>query len=280
MGAATGKGPVRVVPSGVAEMTPHRPPLGRRLAAAVVAIAVVGAALVLVAAGWPDAAEDAATTTTTTVPRSTTTTLAPEVPPVTQLATPVGGEATVYDAPDGAPVGTAGSWYGFPMTMPIVAEQGDWYEIRLPERPNGKTGWVRAADVTLSESTYRIVIRLGERRLIVYQDGFEAFRMPAGLGKASTPTPPGSFFVAINNQPGPHGYGPVVLDTSGHSEAIESFQGLGDAIISIHGPISASSDAQIGTDGTYISNGCVRLHEADQLKLAVIPIGTPVDIVA
>jgi lipoprotein-anchoring transpeptidase ErfK/SrfK len=104
--------------------------------------------------------------------------------------------------------------------------------------------------------------------------------MPAGLGKASTPTPPGSFFVAINSQPGPHGYGPVVLDTSGHSEAIESFQGLGDAIISIHGPISAASDAQIGTTGTYISNGCVRLHEADQIKLAPIPVGTPVDIVA
>lgn len=263
----------------MAELTPPSAPRRRRGLAAVLGIGLLAvAAVALVAARWPES-DEAAPTTTTTVPPSTTTTIPPEVPPVTPLATPIGGEAPVFDAPGGTQVGTAGVWYGFPMTMPIIDEQDGWYLIRLPERPNGKTGWVRAADVQRSETTYRIVIRLGERRLYVYQDGYEAFSMPAGLGKASTPTPVGSFFVAINNQPGPPGYGPVVLDTSGHSEAIQSFHGMGDAIISIHGPISAASDAQIGTDGTYISNGCVRLHEEDQLKLAPIPVGTPVDIV-
>jgi lipoprotein-anchoring transpeptidase ErfK/SrfK len=124
------------------------------------------------------------------------------------------------------------------------------------------------------------VISVSTTTVIVYKGGYEAFRMPAGLGKASTPTPPGNFFVGVIEKPGPHGYGPIVLDLSGHSEAIESWEGSGDAIIALHGPISASSDAQIGTTGTYISNGCVRLHEADQLKLDVIPLGTPVDIVA
>ena len=71
----------------------------------------------------------------------------------------------------------------------------------------------------------------------------------------------------------------MVLDTSGHSEAIKSWEGSGDAITAIHGSISASSDARIGATGTKISNGCIRMHEADQLKLAVIPVGTPVDIV-
>jgi lipoprotein-anchoring transpeptidase ErfK/SrfK len=266
-------------------MTPEQAPRRRRLLTTA-ALGLAMAAVVLVAARWPEADGQvlpelrATTTTTTTLPPSTTTTVVPQVPPVTQLVTAVAGEMTVYDAPGGRPTGTAGYWYGYPMTMPIVEEQAGWYRVRLPERPNGKTGWVQASEVRLSESTYRIVIRVGEKRLVVYKDGFEAFSMPAGLGKASTPTPTGNFFVAIVSQPGPHGYGPVVLDTSGHSEAIQSFQGMGDAIISIHGPISAASDARIGTTGTYISNGCVRLHEEDQLKLAVIPVGTPVDIVA
>jgi lipoprotein-anchoring transpeptidase ErfK/SrfK len=212
---------------------------------------------------------------------ATTTDPAPptEVPRSTPLATP-NGEITTYDAPDGTPIGLAGRWYGYPMTMPIVEEQGDWLRIMVPERPNSSTAWVRRSDVALSSSAFRIVIRLAETRLYVYQDGFELFSAPVGIGKDSTPTAPGSFFVAVIEKPGPHGYGPIVLDTSGHSEAIQSWEGSGDAITAIHGPISAASDAQIGTTGTKISNGCIRMHEADQLKLDVIPLGTPVDIVA
>jgi len=80
--------------------------------------------------------------------------------------------------------------------------------------------------------------------------------------------------------PGPHGYGPLVLDLAAHSEAIQSWEGSGDAIIALHGPISAGSDAQIGDTGTRISNGCIRMHEADQLKFTGVPTGTPVQIVA
>jgi lipoprotein-anchoring transpeptidase ErfK/SrfK len=86
--------------------------------------------------------------------------------------------------------------------------------------------------------------------------------------------------VAVIEAPGPPGYGPIVLDTSGHSEAIQSWEGSGDAVIALHGPISSSSDARIGTTGTFISNGCIRLHSADQQQLFQIPLGTPVDIVA
>ena len=265
--------------------------LGRALAA-LSGVLLIGGAVVLWPRADPETAGSVATTTTTTTittptttttapPPSTTTTVAPPpaVPSSTPLATPR-GEIATYDRPGGQQVGTAGFWYGYPMTMPIVEEQGEWLRIQLPERPNGLTGWVRRADVDTSSSPYRIVIRLGERRLTVYQDGFESFSAPIGIGTEATPTPQGSFFVAVISKPGPPGYGPVVLDTNGHSEAIESWQGSGDAITSIHGPISARSDAQIGTTGTRISNGCIRMHEADQLKLAPITLGTPVDIVA
>jgi lipoprotein-anchoring transpeptidase ErfK/SrfK len=224
-----------------------------------------------------EAAPVVTTTTTTTAP--TTTTIPPTVPVSTALATPL-GEIITYDAPDGAAIGTAGYWYGYPMTMPVVEDRGPWLRIMLPERPNGSTAWVHREEVALSASAYRVVVKLAETRLVVYKDGYELFSAPVGIGRDRTPTPPGSFFVAVIEKPGPHGYGPVVLDTSGHSETIQSWEGSGDAITAIHGPISGSSDAAIGTTGTKISNGCIRMHEADQVKLDVIPLGTPVDIVA
>ena len=247
--------------------------------AAVVVLAIVGVA----ALAWPSGSDEVAvvapprpalastTTTSTTEPPTV-------VPKSTPLATPK-GVIPDYATPDGPQVGTVGVWYDRPMTMPIVEDRGAWIRIRLPERPNSATAWVRRAQVKLSSSAYRVVVDVDHTTLTVYRDGNPLFAAPVGVGKDATPTARGTFFVAIVEQPGPAGYGPVVLNTSGHSEAIKSWEGSGDAITAIHGSISASSDAQIGATGTKISNGCIRMHEADQLKLAVIPVGTPVDIV-
>ena len=246
------------------------------VAYALVAVAVLGVAF---ANGWFQDDDSARADATTTIPSTTTSTVPTEVPPLTWLATPR-GEIPKYDAPGGVEIGTAGVWYGYPMTMPILERRAEWLHVMTPERPNGSTAWIRADQADITASQYRIVIRLAETRVIVYKDGYRLHEMPAGLGKAETPTPAGHSFVAVKEVPGPHGYGPVVLDLSAHSEAIESWQGMGDAIIALHGPISSSSDAKIGTTGTYISNGCIRLHEADQVKLMEITLGTPVDIVA
>jgi lipoprotein-anchoring transpeptidase ErfK/SrfK len=246
--------------------------------AAVLVVALVGVAFVLSRGAEPERVA-AAVPTTTTLPPTTTTTLPPtEVPPSTPLATP-NGVIPTFDAPDGAEIGTVGLWYGYAMTMPIVEERGAWLRIMMPERPNMSTAWVRRAEVTESATPFRIVVNLAETKLTVYQDGYELFSAPVGIGKDSTPTAPGSFFVAVISNPGPPGYGPIVLDTNGHSEAIQSWEGSGDAITAIHGQISDASAAQIGTTGTKISNGCIRMHTADQLKLAPVTLGTPVDII-
>jgi len=244
------------------------------VASGVVLLASVG--ITVIRAGQDESVATPAVATT--LPTTTTTRPAPAVPVSTQLATP-DGVIRAYDTPGGNDIGTVGMWYGHPMTMPILQERGDWLLVMRPERPNGSIGWVRRSEVTISTTAHRIVIRLGETRLYVYEDGYELFSAPVGIGKDSTPTPTGSFFIAVIEKPGPHGYGPLVLDTSGHSEAIWSWKGSGDAITAIHGPISASSAARIGTTGTKISNGCIRMHEEDLLKLEMIPLGTPIDIV-
>jgi lipoprotein-anchoring transpeptidase ErfK/SrfK len=261
----------------------HLAPRGRRAKAAIavtVAFLLLGIGLVLEHGRRSEPAA-APVTTTTTVPPTTTTTKPkpkPLVRPTTSLASPK-GDIAAYDGPGGKEIGRVGFWYGYPMTMPIVSTHGAWLRIRLPERPNGSTAWVKRSEVVTSKTDYRIIVHVGQTKLTVFKNGFPMFTIPVGVGKPATPTPLGRFFVAVIDKPGPPGYGPIVLNTTGHSEAIQSWEGSGDAITAIHGPISSSSDAQIGTTGTRISNGCIRLHTVDQLKLDVIPLGTPVDIV-
>jgi lipoprotein-anchoring transpeptidase ErfK/SrfK len=275
----------RVVPFGVAdarvgdEEERHRRLLG--LAAISLLIVVLGHAVTVGRSLEPGLATAEPLITLQPRPTSTTATTRPkpktEVPDKTWLATPLGAIG-VWNAPGGKQVGTTGYYYGYQVTLPILESTKQWVRVRLPERPNGSTGWVQRAQVSITSTAYRIVIHRDRTNVTIYKDGFPLFTIPAGLGKSSTPTPLGSFFVAVIEQ-GTGGYGSYVLDTSGHSEAIQSWEGSGDAVIAMHGPISSKSDAQIGSTGTYISNGCIRLHRADQDRLGMIPVGTPVDIV-
>jgi lipoprotein-anchoring transpeptidase ErfK/SrfK len=243
-------------------------------------LAVVLMGTVVPGAARADIWDDLFPTTTTTRPKPTTTTAPkprPHVPVSTLLATPKGAINT-YDRPGGTAIGRVGRWYGYSLTVPVVEQRRDWLRVRLPERPNGKTAWVRRSAVTTSRTPYRIVIRLNETKLILYKDGFPVMVAPVGIGKSSTPTAPGPFFVTVIQRPDPHRYGPFLLSTSGHSEAIQSWEGTGDAITAIHGPVSKRSAQQIGRTGTRLSNGCIRMHLPDLERLGVVPIGTPVDI--
>ena len=253
----------------------RRPALLALLAAC---FALLVAAIALVATHDEEEPVVAAPTTTTTEPPTTTTTLPPtEVPRSTDLATPNGSIAT-YDRPEGTAIGEVGFWYGYPMTMPIVEEarSGQWLRIMMPERPNGLTAWVKAADVTRSTTPWRMVLKLSETRVRVYKDGSEVWSAPVGIGRDTTRTPTGKYFVAVIEKPGPHGYGPIVLNLNAHSEDIQSWQGSGDAITAFHGPFGA--EALIRSGGGKVSNGCVRMLPEDQIKMDGIALGSPVDI--
>jgi lipoprotein-anchoring transpeptidase ErfK/SrfK len=215
---------------------------------------------------------------TTKAPPTTKPGPKPHVPVMTWLASPV-GEVPTYDAPGGRRIGSMGYWYGWPQTTPVVQFSGEWLKVRLPERPNGSTAWIKRSGVKFTKSTYRIVIRVSQTSLTVYNSGFPQQTFPVGLGKASTPTPTGNFYLGVIEPQDNASNGQFALASTAHSEAIQSWQGSGDAVIAIHGPVSAKSDRQIGSTGTYISNGCVRMHLGDLEQLYGIPLGTPIDIV-
>jgi lipoprotein-anchoring transpeptidase ErfK/SrfK len=72
--------------------------------------------------------------------------------------------------------------------------------------------------------------------------------------------------------------GPFIIVTSAHSRSISDWEGSGDAVIGIHGPLG--EDREIGTTGARISHGCIRLHDQALELLDTVPPGTPIDIVS
>lgn len=249
---------------------------------AIAALVVVGAVatVALVTSSSTPSGSHRPVTTSTVPARRTVVADAPARPPVptsTLLAT-LHGPVTRYASPNGPVMGIVpGSWYGEPSILPVVAEDGPYLEVRLAQRPNGSTAWIRASSVSLSTTPYLIRIDLSAMHLLLYKSGKEVMDAPAGIGTVADPTPAGNFFVAFFAQAPSPAWGPFVMVTSGHSNAISDWEESGDAIVAIHGPLG--SDAVIATTGARVSHGCVRLHVVDLEQLRVVPAGTPVDIV-
>lgn len=203
---------------------------------------------------------------------------APSIPVSAGLAA-VKQSGPGYYSPAGAQMALVSSTtYGRPLVLPVIGSRPGWVRVLLPGRPNGSTAWLPDRAVTRRSTPYRIEINVTRKRLALYDRGRQVFSAPAGVGTSSDPTPTGRFFVQfIEPPPSPNpGYGPFILVTSAHSEKISDWEGSGDALMGIHGPLG--DDRQIGTTGASVSHGCVRLHLSALARLAHIPPGTPIDI--
>lgn len=163
-------------------------------------------------------------------------------------------------------------------TFLIIGEDKDaqgraWYQIRLPIRPNGSTGWVRATDLTATPISYNMRIDLSEHRLDLYESGQKKTSYPIGVGTGDTPTPPGEYYITIKMKPIKKNsvYGVLAMGVSGFSDKLTNWPEGGQ--IGIHGTNDPSS---IGKD---VSSGCIRLQNADILDLSqYVAYGTPVSV--
>ena len=189
-------------------------------------------------------------------------------------ATATQSRVEVYSAPDGAVSQSFDNPQasGAPLTFAVERQDGKWLKVRLPARPNGSTGWVRAGDVTVTRVPYRIEISTGAHELRVYKSGELLHTFPAATGTGGTPTPRGEFYLTELLAPTNSGYGPYAYGVSAFSEVLNSFGG-GPGQIGIHGTADADSI------GRSSSHGCVRLSNANITTLAkMLPLGTPVVI--
>jgi lipoprotein-anchoring transpeptidase ErfK/SrfK len=144
----------------------------------------------------------------------------------------------------------------------------------LPGRPNSSSGWIKRAGTQEALTTWSIVVNTAGRHVFVYHLGRLTRTFSAVVGKPSTPTPTGQFFLEETvimpaSDPG----GPFALALSARSNVLQEFDG-GPGQIAIHG-----RDSLGGTIGQAESHGCVRLLTADITWLAQrISIGTRVQI--
>ncbi len=164
-------------------------------------------------------------------------------------------------------------------TLPVIGQatgRGDrhWLKVMLPGRPNGSTGWIERGGTNETQTGWHIVVNLARRRVWVYFHGRLQRTFQAVVGKPSTPTPTGSFFVQETViMPASEAGGPFALATSARSDVLHNFNG-GPGQIGIHG-----RDGLGGTLGTAESHGCVRLAtpEITWLAARIVP-GVPVTI--
>ena len=161
--------------------------------------------------------------------------------------------------------------------LPVLGEKTGadgfaWLHVRLPGRPNGRTGWIRQRATIASTTSWHIVVDISKRRVIVYQNGRRARSFKAIVGKPSTPTPRGRFFVeeAILLRASDVG-APFALALSARSTVLQEFAG-GPGQIALHGLGNIG-----GTLGTAVSHGCVRLDNG-AIRWLVARIGPGVSV--
>jgi len=163
---------------------------------------------------------------------------------------------------------------GLPLVFLVQQKVGDWLEVQVPARPNMATAWIKAADVTLREAPYRIVIDVNAQHLSAYHLGERVLDADVATGLSGTPTPTGTFYidgiVQVDQPDGP--YGPYQLSVAAFSDVLHSFGG-GNGQIAIHGTNAP------GAIGAPASHGCVRMNNDDITRLAsMVRSGTPVEI--
>lgn len=197
-------------------------------------------------------------------------------------ATVVPATADVYAAPDpGSDIRLRISnktEHGQPQTLLVVKElyvdDATWYEVMLPVRPNGSTGWVKGPDVRVSGLAYSVQVSLAAKHLEVYRQGQLVATYPVGIGRERYPTPGGRFYMMeLLRPPDPKGpYGTRTYVLNGFSALLKTFNG-GPGSLGIHG---TNEPATVGAD---VSHGCIRMHNSDVEALAaILPLGTPVRI--
>jgi hypothetical protein len=148
-----------------------------------------------------------------------------------------------------------------------------WIRVRMPGLPAQDTGWVPRAALG-GYHVVRTQLVVDRRRLVatLLRDGRRVFQARVGVGTPQAPTPAGRFYVrdVVTRYRSPM-YGPIAFGTSARSQTLTDWPGGG--FIGVHG--TDRPDLLPGR----VSHGCIRMRNADILRLArLMPVGTPLTI--
>ncbi len=149
-----------------------------------------------------------------------------------------------------------------------------WLKIRIPGRPNGRTGYVpEQALGPLRVVETQLVVDRKRLRATLFERGEAIWRSRIGVGAPGTITPAGRFWIRekLRNLGGSPAYGPWAFGTAAYSATLTDWPGGG--VVGIHG----TNQPQLIPGRP--SHGCVRVPNGGISRLArVLPIGTPLHI--
>lgn len=148
-----------------------------------------------------------------------------------------------------------------------------WFKALLPIRPNGTYGFIRATDLKVSSTHYRLEVNLSTFRLRLFEGCELVKKYRVGIGTGGTPTPVGSFYINTLLKPRDPGtiYGTYAYGLSAYSNVLTYWKDGG--FIGLHGTNQPSSI------GHRSSHGCIRMLNRDIEHLVkILPLGTPITI--
>jgi hypothetical protein len=180
--------------------------------------------------------------------------------------------------PGGSTVATLGSRteFGSKRVLAVAAVRGRWLGVSVPERPNGKLGWIDSKSGAIDRSRVKVSLRadLSSRRVDLLVGRRVVKRMRVAIGRPGSSTPTGRFAVTdklSGNRYGPY-YGCCILALSGHQPNTPAGWRGGNRL-AVHGTNAP------GLIGQAASAGCLRGSDADlRTLMRRVPVGTPIFI--
>jgi lipoprotein-anchoring transpeptidase ErfK/SrfK len=148
-----------------------------------------------------------------------------------------------------------------------------WYRITVPGRPNGRTGWVAASQVSIRPMPWQVVVFRGSRVIQLWKDTRLVYTNRVAVGAPGMETPTGLYYVTVRFKPVKEPFlGAFAFETSAYSK-LSDWPGGG--VVGLHGWADTS------VLGRAVSHGCIRVSNATAVFLRDrIPVGTPIRVLA
>lgn len=133
---------------------------------------------------------------------------------------------------------------------------------------------IGAAETFAETPVRQIVVSIPDKKLVLVEDGKVTKVYDIAVGKATTPSPTGTFHIASRVK-NPTWFGPKVIVPPGKSNPLGTrWMGLGYKGYGIHGTNAPKSI------GKAASHGCIRMRVPDAEELfGMVSVGDEVDLV-
>jgi len=148
-----------------------------------------------------------------------------------------------------------------------------WYKISAPGRPNGRTGWVPAKQVSIRTMPWQVVVYRDSRVVQLWKDEQLLHTARVAVGAPGMETPIGLYYVTVRFKPVKVPFlGTFAFETSAYSKLSEW---PGGGVVGLHGTTAPQSLGQA------VSHGCIRIsNESANFLRDRIPLGTPIRVLA